>query len=1394
MIIWRIKNTILSSLILILFFCAYLTLDVGHAEAYPGFYDTEVTFCETNTGTDWEVAYKWLYSDGSSGAYRRKITRPVFNNSACSGNDIGVAYQLNEYFTGPPQMLWWTQCIDPIVDPFINNSALGLLAWRDTVTYNPGNNLGTGVNYVPATDSTGNSCPSIPPPSTGSLWGYIFDDQNKDSVWQLGEPFMQNTENCPSGLHNIAGVQAIADPGNISIWANSCDPNNPYYQSGQLPVGTYTVRVDMPTMGGWGNTTPTSYSVNVTAGGNTKVSDFGLSPPPVTASITGRSYATTGQTVSFTGTANDPNFQSLSKGEMYSSPTSGESWTAFTGSPYTLFGSSQSFSASKAFSTPGTYWVVVNAHSNSGSKCTGNPFQIPSPWTDCGASSRMQVTVYDPKTSSCPVPSTLTGSGTNPLGAPYQYGDVDGDGKISTLDSYKILDYIGGGTLTTSQIERADVVDPGGSPSVQSAGSDVTAKDAQWILKFLENIITTFPACPTTPGTCTDPARTPVGFCVAGGQPLDCKIKDNPPVNDCVKCGCPSGQVCNTGTGACAIPAPTPTPAAGSCAVTTSPPVLNLTVGGAAGTVTASVTSGLGSATITRMRFGSYNTSIATVNPASDTTSIYTTAVTAVASGATAVWGTADLSDGRTCESGATDTDVNVSGLTPTPTPPPLAIYGTVFVDYNGNGTKDTGEPFIPGSEVGSAIWLCTSTCQFPSSSSVIARTPPDANGNYSLSVSASTNYSIVYSNSLANYTFPLNWLALTNIQPSSPISYGWKTPATINITNASVRRDIGLRPTYNISGAIYLDSNGDGIKNGAEANYTGSTLSMSLNGAAFSDKTLTGGDFTYNYLLGNQSHTIEITAPAGYVYSYTGTDLNYVNPRTVAVTTADVYGVNFGIIPLYTLTISKPGPGTGTVVSSPPGISCGADCSESYGPGTSITLTATPDPGSLIESWSGGGCSGAGTTCTVILNAPTTVTVVFSPPYTISGQQVADANSNGQYDVGEPNLSGSYSVFYRNETVSISGVVNASVGGYYPGTGSISVPAGKYLLTYLGSPPSGYQVSFPPSLTHIVTVGPSCSPGATGTSAGASCHADGNITNLNFGFKTSSAWFQSGGTDIRFDSGLDNVIPSTAKVPPAAPGVCTAPFGDAFTSVNGAGGSPGIIFTGDSPAYFGPAGSASAPPANWKVGSAEYQDIYAPSKGIYTTSYAYVLGRVRQSGITPTNLSCTLLSCTLPALASGVYTAGSDVKIVNSSDYTLAASTKVIILIDGNLTIAAKIFVPKTSTLTFIVRGDIHIDKSIGTAWNSAATQVEGYYSADSDFIIDNNNDSCVTPDFRLNMAGTVIVNAGKTGGQFINNRTLCTNNAFCPVFTIKERPDFVLNAPESIKQIKTIYQEVAP
>ena len=77
------------------------------------------------------------------------------------------------------------------------------------------------------------------------------------------------------------------------------------------------------------------------------------------------------------------------------------------------------------------------------------------------------------------------------------------------------------------------------------------------------------------------------------------------------------------------------------------------------------------------------------------------------------------------------------------------------------------------------------------------------------------------------------------------------------------------------------------------------------------------------------------------------------------------------------TLTVAKDGSGSGIVSSSPTGIDCGTDCSQSYSLGTTVTLTAAPAPASEFTSW-GGACSGTAQTCQASMTEARSVTATF--------------------------------------------------------------------------------------------------------------------------------------------------------------------------------------------------------------------------------------------------------------------------------------------------------------------------------------------------------------------------------------------------------------------------------
>ncbi len=128
----------------------------------------------------------------------------------------------------------------------------------------------------------------------------------------------------------------------------------------------------------------------------------------------------------------------------------------------------------------------------------------------------------------------------------------------------------------------------------------------------------------------------------------------------------------------------------------------------------------------------------------------------------------------------------------------------------------------------------------------------------------------------------------------------------------------------------------------------------------------------------GNYSFTVPynwsgVVIPTLTGYSFVPPSTNYTN--VIADQTAQNYApTQFS----YSLTVSKTGSGSGTVTSNVTGIDCGSDCTEIYGHGTVVTLTATPvNAYNRLKSWSGGGCSGNGT-CVVTMDAAKTVTAEF--------------------------------------------------------------------------------------------------------------------------------------------------------------------------------------------------------------------------------------------------------------------------------------------------------------------------------------------------------------------------------------------------------------------------------
>ena len=136
-----------------------------------------------------------------------------------------------------------------------------------------------------------------------------------------------------------------------------------------------------------------------------------------------------------------------------------------------------------------------------------------------------------------------------------------------------------------------------------------------------------------------------------------------------------------------------------------------------------------------------------------------------------------------------------------------------------------------------------------------------------------------------------------------------------------------------------------------------------------------------HQYPQGTLVHLTATPAAGSTFAGWSGGGCSGTGTCTVTMSANHAVTATFSTIPppvTHTLSVSKSGNGSGTVTSSPAGISCGPTCANAFTTGTPVTLTATSDSGSTFAGWSGGGCSGTGT-CTVTLNGDTTVTADFT-------------------------------------------------------------------------------------------------------------------------------------------------------------------------------------------------------------------------------------------------------------------------------------------------------------------------------------------------------------------------------------------------------------------------------
>jgi hypothetical protein len=124
---------------------------------------------------------------------------------------------------------------------------------------------------------------------------------------------------------------------------------------------------------------------------------------------------------------------------------------------------------------------------------------------------------------------------------------------------------------------------------------------------------------------------------------------------------------------------------------------------------------------------------------------------------------------------------------------------------------------------------------------------------------------------------------------------------------------------------------------------------------------------------------TLTAAPAAGSVFDgWSGAGCSGTGPCVVTLQAPAAVAATFSPAPPGRVSLTVTVAGSGTVISTPAGISCPTACAAPFPIGTVVSLAAMPAAGAAFTGWSGAGCSGTGP-CRVTLAAATTVTATFT-------------------------------------------------------------------------------------------------------------------------------------------------------------------------------------------------------------------------------------------------------------------------------------------------------------------------------------------------------------------------------------------------------------------------------
>jgi hypothetical protein len=341
----------------------------------------------------------------------------------------------------------------------------------------------------------------------------------------------------------------------------------------------------------------------------------------------------------------------------------------------------------------------------------------------------------------------------------------------------------------------------------------------------------------------------------------------------------------------------------------------------------------------------------------------------------------------------------------------PCTIIGTVFNDLNNNALRDGGEPGLGGLQV---FIDFNGNGTFDSGETVV---PTAADGSFSFTNLGPAVIGGAPNPQTVNGAYLVRFVPTTGFVQTTPNLAPITLATGQNVTN----KLIGVIRTGAISGTAFVDTNGDGARQPGEPGLGGATIVLNGPGGTRTLNTANDGTYTF-FSLATGSYTVTETLPPGYVQTTT-------SPGPVTLqTTTQATGVDFGDFKLVTLggTVFTDVNGNGTMDAGDGGLS-GVTFDLVNAATNQVVNTTVSGAGGVFAFTFVGPLPGGGqylireelptgyvqTTPTPAAFAPSSGTDQTGfkfgnfQGYSVSGTAYLDANGDGAMDNGEVGSSG---------------------------------------------------------------------------------------------------------------------------------------------------------------------------------------------------------------------------------------------------------------------------------------------------------------------------------------------------------------------------------------------------